>query len=425
MLNRSLAPAIKDALQFDISLKPITNISLSNGVPLYYLNSESEEVVFIDFAFHAGITYEPQIGIASATSFLIKNGTSRKNAYKINETFELYGAYLTTKANENFASLSLHCLSKHVKILLPLIRELLTDAVFPENEVDIYKRNSLQVLDLNLKKPDFVADRSIDMLLYGPKHPYGRAVNHNNIKSITRKELLAFYKKFYLKGRCSIFAAGKLPADFEKQIDKNFGDLPINKKVEKPTFRKRPARERNHFIDVDNKGLQGSIRIARPFISKRHPDYKKAVVLNTVFGGYFGSRLMSNIREEKGYTYGIHSYFDNHLEDSCWMISTEAGKEVCKATIREVYKEMKRLNNKQVNAEELLLVKNYMMGVNLGYIDGALQTMSRWRNLILNGLDETYFNDSIEAIREVTAKELQLLARKYLNPDEFYELLVI
>jgi predicted Zn-dependent peptidase len=134
---------------------------------------------------------------------------------------------------------------------------------------------------------------------------------------------------------------------------------------------------------------------------------------------------MGNIREDKGYTYGIHSYLENHLEESSWVVSTEAGIEVCEATIKEVYNEMQLLREEPVNDEELLLVKNYMMGLNLGYIDGPFQIISRWKSLILNKLDENYFYDSIRVIKEVTSKELLDLSNKYLAPEQFFELLVI
>jgi zinc protease len=171
--------------------------------------------------------------------------------------------------------------------------------------------------------------------------------------------------------------------------------------------------------------VQGAIRIARPFPNRHHPDFKKAVILNTLFGGFFGSRLMANIREEKGYTYGIHSYIENHIQDTAWMISTEAGKDVCEATIEEVYKEMNLLKEELVDEEELLLVKNYMMGSNLGDLDGPFQIINRWKNLILNNLDEDYFNDSMNTIKNVTAEELKQLAEKYFVPEEFFELVVI
>jgi zinc protease len=147
--------------------------------------------------------------------------------------------------------------------------------------------------------------------------------------------------------------------------------------------------------------------------------------LNALFGGFFGSRLMSNIREDKGYTYGIHSYLLNHVHESGWMISTEAGKDVCEATIAEVYKEMKDLREELVDEEELLLVRNYMMGSLLGDLDGPFQIISRWKNIVLNNLTEQYFYDSIHTIKTISAEELQALAEKYLQPEDFYELVVV
>ena len=183
-------------------------------------------------------------------------------------------------------------------------------------------------------------------------------------------------------------------------------------------------RKKTRIIN-DPEGVQGAIRIARPFPNRHHPDFLKTQILNILFGGFFGSRLMNNIREDKGYTYGIHSYLQNHIQNSAWMISTEAGKDVCEATIEEVYKEMQRLREEPIEAEELALVKNYMMGSILGELDGPFQIISRWKNIILNNLNESYFYNSLATIKSISAKELQELANKYLHPDQFYELVVI
>ena len=177
-------------------------------------------------------------------------------------------------------------------------------------------------------------------------------------------------------------------------------------------------------IENDVNAVQGAIRIAQPFPNRHHEDFKKVIVLNTVYGGFFGSRLMSNIREEKGYTYGIYSYLQNHMQESAWLISTEAGKDVCEATIEEVYKEMKLLREEIIDDEELSLVRNYMIGGILGDLDGPFHIIAKWKNIILNNLDEKYFYDSVAAIKNTSAEELQTLAQKYLQPERFFELVV-
>jgi predicted Zn-dependent peptidase len=425
MLNRTIAPPIKDAIDFEITLKPCTRISLSNGVPVYYINDGAEEVAMIDFVFEAGNNYENKNGVAVATNHLIKNGTTKRNAFEITEYFEYYGAYLSRKCYNETASFTLHCLAKHLKELLPLIRELITDAVFPQSELEIFQQNSIQRLSVNLLKCDFVANRLIDQYLYGATHPYGRVSSKENIEAITREDLTTFFQQFYINAKCKIFSAGKLPVDFEQLLETQFGDLLLNQNILPVMHKREIASQKKHFIQNDKNGVQGAIRIGRPFPDRRHPDFKKGIVLNTLFGGYFGSRLMGNIREDKGYTYGIHSYLENHLKESSWVVITEAGKEVCEATITEVYKEMELLREEPVNEEELLLVKNYMMGLNLGYIDGPFQIISRWKSLILNELDENYFYDSLRVIKEVSSEELLELSNKYLLPEQFFELLVI
>lgn len=425
MPDRTIAPPIKDPINFNISLKQCTRFSLSNGAPVYYINDGAEEVTMVEFVFNAGNNFENKTGVASAANYLIKNGTAKRNAFEITEYFEYYGAFLSRECYNETATITLHCLSKHLKELLPVIRELITESIFPQSELEIFQQNTVQRLSVNLLKCDFVANRLIDEYLYGANHPYGRISNKENIEALNREEISSFFHQFYLKAKCSIFSAGKLPADFEQLLEKHFGDLSINENISTVMAKRELALQKKYRINNDKNGVQGAIRLGRPFPNRHHPDFQKVVVLNTLFGGYFGSRLMGNIREEKGYTYGIHSFLQNHIQDTSWVISTEAGKDVCEATIGEIYKEMKLLIEEPVESEELLLVKNYMMGINLGYIDGPFHVISRWKSLILNDLDENYFNESINTIKTISATELQELSGKYLDPEDFFELVVI
>jgi predicted Zn-dependent peptidase len=277
---------------------------------------------------------------------------------------------------------------------------------------------------VNLKKNDFVAGRLIDAYLFGEQHPYGKYSRHEDFESLQRQELQKFYKKYYQQGKLILFVAGKLPTDIESILNDNFGDLVVNDlKVDHKPLQAAP--EKKYRIINDPNGVQGAIRMARAFPNRHHPDFPKAQVLNNVLGGFFGSRLMANIREDKGYTYGIFSYLENHIQDSAWMVSTEVGRDVNEAAIKEIYFEMQRLRDELIDDEELSLVRNYMMGTILGDLNGPFQIIARWKNIILNRLDEHFFYNSINTIKTVTAVELQQLAQKYLKPEEFYELVVI
>ena len=426
MLDRKIIPTIEEAVHFDLQLKNCDRFALDNKVPVYAMNAGAQDVVMVEWVFDAGNWYDKLPMVAATTNFLIKNGTTSKSAYQINDFFEFHGAYLNRSCYNETASITLHCLSKHLETLLPVVREIIETSIFPAEELAIYIQNQKQRLSVNLQKCDFIANRLIDEYLFGINHPYGTYSNAEDYDALNTDLLKAFYKQYYLNGSCKIFVAGKMPIGYESMLNKAFGTLPLH--ADAPVVVEHPivtAAQKKVEIINDENGVQGAIRMARPFPNRHHPDFQKAHVLNTLFGGFFGSRLMSNIREDKGYTYGIHSYFQNHVHASAWMISTEAGRDVCAATIAEVLKEMELLRNELVDMEELNLVRNYMIGSLLGDLDGPFQLIGRWKNYVLNGLDENYFYKSIETIKSVTPQELQRLANTYLQPDDFYELVVI
>jgi len=425
-LNRKITPPITDAVSFNLQLKKCDTYHLDNGVPVYSMNAGAQEVLMVEWVFYAGNWYEQKNIVAASTNFMLKNGTHQKNAFAINEYFEFYGAYLNRSCYNETATITLHCLSKHIHELLPVVAEILTESIFPEEELNTYRRNQKQRLEVNLKKCDFIANRLIDEYVYGIHHPYGKYTSTLDYDQLNQEELIAFYDKFYKEGNCTIFTAGQVPANLPAELNKLFGNLPLQKRpIPNIQYTLRPATEKKYNIINDEAGVQGAVRLARPFPNRHHPDFQKVQILNNIFGGFFGSRLMSNIREDKGYTYGIHSYIQNHIHDSAWLISTEAGRDVCEPTIAEVYKEMQILCNELIDEDELSLVRNYMIGSVLGELDGPFQLISRWKNYVLNGIDESYFYKSVDLIKTTSAEELQELAKKYLNPDSFYELIVV
>lgn len=426
ILNRKAQPAIYNAVEFDLQLKPYEKYTLDNGTEVYAVHAGEQDVMMIEWVFFAGNWHEEKNLVAATTNFMLKNGTKNKTAFAINEHFEFYGAYLNRNCYNETATISLHTLTKHLPELLPAVAEILAESVFPQTELEIYRQNQQQRLQVNLRKCDFVANRLIDVSLFGPQHPYGKYTTAPDYDALQREELESFYNDYYVNGKCILFVAGKLPADIYQQLNKNFGSLPFNKDfIMKKKYDTIPAGEKKSYIINDENGVQAAIRMARHFPNRHHPDFIKSQVLNNIFGGYFGSRLMSNIREDKGYTYGIHSYLVNHTEQSAWMIATEAGRDVSAATVKEVYSEMQRLREEPVGEDELNLVRNYMIGSILGDLDGPFQVIARWKNYVLNNLPEDYFYKSIATIKSITAQELHKLANKYLRSEDFYELTVI
>jgi predicted Zn-dependent peptidase len=426
MLNRKAVPEITDAVKFQLNLPPHQKISLRNVVEVYLVDMGTVDTLMMNVIFYAGNCYETQNLVAPATNFMLKNGTRTKNAYEINDFFEYHGAYLNRSASHETAEISLHCMKKNFAELLPVVSELVVDSIFPEEELEIYKKNMQQRLQVNLRKNDFIAGRLIDTYLFGADHPYGRYSSMEDYAALNIAVVKEFYNQYYLGGRCVIFIAGPLPANIQTLVETHFGSLPLSgsARPEKGSMPILPMKEKKYRVTNDPESVQGAIRIARNFPNRHHPDFQKMQVLNNIFGGFFGSRLMANIREDKGYTYGIHSYLTNLIQESALMISTEAGKDVTEATINEVYLEMKRLCDEPVNEEELKTTKNFMIGTLLGDLDGPFQVAGRWKSLVLNDLSEEYFYNGIETIKSIQPGTLQELANKYLKDSDFYELAV-
>ncbi len=425
-VDRSIAPVIQDPVAFDYALPPITTSTLANGTHLYWLNAGVQDVVELNWVFPAGIWQEEKQSVSQATAGQLKNGTLNQTAKQINEALEFYGASLKVNAGNDHTTITLDAMTKHLPALLPIVSDVMLNPIFPEHELELYKQNAIQRLLVSLRECEFVANQQIDAALFGSAHPYGKFSRQETIEALTAADLKAFHKNHYRLSEVKIFMAGKVSDNEVQLVDSIFGKH--NNDATSSTeqmFEVNASAEKKRRISNDPNGVQGAIRIGRRFITRKHPDFAPMVVLNTVFGGYFGSRLMSNIREEKGFTYGIYSSIGAFSNDASLTIHTEVGRDVIDQAVSEIYKEMDLLCSEKIDEEELLLVKNYLLGNILGDLDGPFSIMQRWRSLILNGFTIERFNENIQIYKNITADELQALAQKYFNKNDFMEIVVV
>ena len=425
-VNRAHRPSLTPPMALDVSLKPYTCIKLDNGVPVYFMHADHYETIFLDIVFPAGEIYASQVLEASATNALMKSGTSRHSAREIDETIEFYGAYLDAYTESQVAGYGIYMLSKHLPALLPVLFEILTDPVFPDEEIRLYQQTKKQQLRINLKKSDVVADRLMDEMLYGSTHPYGRSEQESDYDALHRDMLKAFHRRHYVLSAAKIFLAGKIEDRFLDLLNQYFGH-PADQSFSLQATVPPPASAANHQLKhiIDENALQAAVRVARVLPGYGSADYNLLSLLNVVLGGYFGSRLMSNIREEKGYTYGIHSIvYPYDAQYASWLITTEVGREVAQATIQEIYHECHRLMAEPIPEEELMMVKNYLIGTLLGRLDGPVQQIKKWRSLILRSQDEADYARQIHTFKTATGEQLLNVARRYLRPEWFYEVVV-
>lgn len=426
ILDRSKAPLVHNALEFDFVLPAIEKYELKNKIPVYALQAGVQEVVEINWVFDAGIWYNPKLSVAQATAALLKNGTIHKTAAQINEQLEFYGASFKINSGNDYCTMVLHCMSKHIEALVPLIFEVITEAAYPQTELDLYKQNTIQRIKVNLLNGDFVANQKIDAALFGEHHPYGQYSAVAHIEALCQEDLIQFKKHHYTAQSLKIFIAGNFEQKHFEQLCQVFEQFPTDfTNQNSPIHKVILSTETKQFFENDPNAVQAAIRVGRTFIDRNHPDFFASILLNTLFGGYFGSRLMSNIREDKGYTYGIYSSIAALKHESSLIIQTEVGKEVWKDTLKEIYYEMEQLGNTKIDEEELLLVKNYLLGSILGDFENPFALLQKWRSLILSGFDEQRFYNSIKAYKNTDATSLQHLAQQYFNPKDFIEVVVL
>lgn len=418
MLNRKLAPANNSLKPIQL-LKPV-KAELKGGARVYIIDGADADVVRIEFIFpHTGWEAGQPL-VNRALAGLLLEGTKSRSAADIAETIDFYGAFLHADSGADHTIITLHSLNKQLKHTLPIVKEILTEAVFPESELELFGRNSRQKLQVSLEKNEFQARRGFNAAVFGRKTPYGYPLEPADYDRIDREALLRKYKQQLSPGNCTIIVSGKVDASIQNELERLFGndDWPA---VPVPAYQPFLKPELPGKYPVEMPGsLQSAIRIGKPAIHKTHADYVELQVLNTIFGGYFGSRLMANIREDKGFTYGIGSGLHSFKDTGLFFIATEVGIDVREKALAEIYLEMDRLRTDLVPEEELDLVRNYMLGSFLGSLENVFSHADKLKSLLVAGLDYTYYDRYFEAVRNVQPERLRALANTYFS-DGFYE----
>lgn len=422
-MNRASAPTVLPIEK--ISLPEVRQIILDNGVPVYIINAGEQEVVKLELLFKAGKWYEEKNLLADFTNRMLREGTATHTAKQIADAFDYYGASVNYGAAFETAGATFYSLTKNAEELFPLLFEIFTEPSFPQHELETILNNRRQKLSLNLKKNDFLANRSFVGALFGAKHPYGRVTEFENFDNISVAYLNSFFKKYYNAANLTILISGKFSDALIKKVNSIFGSKTWlgEKPSEIISHRVESSSQLIHHTEKE-KSVQSAIAIGNISINKHHPDFIKLTVLNTVLGGYFGSRLMTNIREEKGYTYGIHSSFVSYPHAGFFEISSDVGKDVRQKTFDEIEKEINLLRTELIGEEELLTVKNYMSGKILRGVDGALKFSEALKSLILFNQDVSYLHHLLKTVRETNSEELLQLANKYLDYGKMYRISV-
>ncbi len=421
MIDRTLAPAFRQVENINI-IKAVPFV-LDNGIPVHVINGGQQDLVRIELIFN-NVNWNIQKPLqAFAVNSLIAEGTSSSSAFQIAEKIDYYGAFLQNDYNYDVSLVTLYTLSKHLDNVLPVLKEIVTDAVFPEEELETFKRNQKQKLLVNLEKNDFLCRRVFNNTLFGDTL-YGYSSEAEDYNSVSRDELVEYFHLAYQPENCTIIVSGKVDDSVLSLLNKHLGrnwDKSLKAAHNVFSFPVKPGGF--HYIEKPE-ALQSAIRVGQISVNRSHPDFPALQVLNTVLGGYFGSRLMANIREDKGYTYGIGSALVSLQHAGYFFIASEVGADVCSATMAEIEKEVNRLKTELIPEDELQLVKNYMLGSFLGSLENAFSHADKYKNILFSGLDYDYYDRYVKTVKEISSGSLLELAGFYLDFDAFNKVVV-
>jgi zinc protease len=420
MLDRRNAPA---AYPVEKVLFPSPSLhTLSNGIQVWVVSAGEQEVFKFELSTKAGAIHSPLAGLAGMTASLMKRGTATHTAQQIHQDFDFFGAFWDVQASLDHGTFTVYGLNKHFNSLLPLVAEILQEAGFPAEEVEKELEIERQKTKLNWEKTSYAASQKFRSNLF-PSDPYGRFTVASDFDALDQQVIKTHFESTWKSQKPVIFLSGKISDTQIAYLDATLGQINFNSPaISIPTL--QTAKEPIRLREEKEGSVQSSIRFGLPAISRNHPDYFHYSVMNTVLGGYFGSRLQKNIREDKGFTYGVSSSLAPYPRGGYWVVGTDVNGENVDATLAEIKKEITILQNDLVPSEELEIVKSYLMGSFTGELTQAFDIAEKVRVIQLDGLAPDFYDQFQDSIQNIQAQDIRDMAANYLNLDKMHEVIV-
>lgn len=409
----------------ELLLPPYKTETLSNGMTLHTLQGGSEPVMKMEVVFRSGASYEQKPGVAEIMAALLSEGTSRLSSVELAEEIESRGATLFTRGGVDTIRMRLLTLTRFFPDLIHILYEVMDSPAFDENELKVYAENKVERLKIELKKNEVLAYRHLTEAMFGPAHPYGRNVNPGDYLDIRAEDLKSHHRRHVIPQKGMVLVSGTFGEAEIELIRKTIGEWNPNHPNGTVEITPKASDLKSGYLEFEGPQThQAAIRIGRRLFPQAHPDFNGLFVLNTILGGYFGSRLMTEIRENQGMTYGIYSSVDSFASDGCFYISTETATDNTHKVIEAIQSEVKKLQTDLIPEQELDMARNYLMGNLMTQIDGPFSTMDFIKSMKIEHLDDGSFDRLVRTIQDITAENLRDLAREYLNLGEWVTIIV-
>jgi len=419
MLDRSQEIDFQE-IQMPKFLVPKT-LRLANSIEVFVIEGTGQDLCRLDMVFEAGSKVQDKALQAAMCNAMLFEGTANKKGEEIHESLDFYGAFTQLDINSDRAVVSLYTLNKYFNKVLPIFIDAIRNANFSEYEFKVILAQKKQSFIINSEKVEFKARNTFFNTLFDD-HPYGIAVSLEDFENILPEDLVNFHDAYYKKAAMKVYIAGMMPKNGEATLNKYIGNWKFKKS---PSVQEYSSKVKNDKIHITKEGaLQSAIRIGRVCFNSHHRDFHQLKFLSVVLGGYFGSRLMSNIREDKGLTYGVGAMCVHQEESGYFSISTEVKGEGTKLALQEIYFELRRLREELIPDEELSLVKNYIIGQILNSADGPFAQASLLKNMHVQGVGFEFYESYKTILDNIDAEALKDLANKYLKEEDLCEIVV-
>ncbi len=412
--DRNKRPAVQPIEHIEYTLPETTHFE--GGSRFFTTNGGEQEVVKLDFAVKAGSWYENNKLQSLMSAAMLTEGTATMKATEIADKIDFYGAQFNSVSYYDNNYLSLVVLKRHLPKLLPVMADMLQNSVFPANEFEIIRQQRKQRAQVDAERVGLVAQRRFLQEMFGPGHPYTPVKSPDAYDHISIEGTIDHYRNTYGSGRMNIYGSGHIDNEVKALVSEYFGKSWGAKFIPKQyTFTPQAYSEPLIFLEKDTAN-QNAMTIGKLFPTQTHPDSAGLKVLTTVLGGYFGSRLMTNLREEKGLTYSIHASSISFIHEAIFMIHAEVAAGKTDEAVKETFAEIEKLRQEPISETELEPLRSYLLGRMLEEFDGPFARSQSFASLHEAGLDYNYYDLLIDTIRYITPEEIMQLAQRYFDP---------
>jgi zinc protease len=395
---------------------------LDNGLVLMMVERHNLPIVKVTIGFNAGNLNEPEekSGLAEITAGLLTEGTNKRTARQISEEIEFVGASIDTSGGGDYVTANLSVLKKDLALGFEILSDIILNPVFPEEEINKKKERIKGALKAKEEDPGFLASREFKKAVFGT-HPYGRlrSGTAETIDKIERQDLVRFHSEHYLPNNAIMSVVGDITyEEVEALIKEYFGRWSAGE-LKSPDLPEIDTLKKRKTVKLDKDLTQANVIMGHIGVSRDDPDYYALSVMNYILGGGgFASRLMQNIREDKGLAYDIHSFFAADKYGGRFQVGLQTKNESANTAIEEVLNEIERIRNEDVSDSELSDAKSFLTGSCPMRIDMSRKIAAFLVAVEYHGLGIDYIENYPVYINSVTKNDILRVARKYLDPED-------